>query len=136
MGCRKKLIPMPAVGLNRLCHSALRWEESSLFHTTQAEESVSEAPKPSICWYFVESLTVITKPEELLALVKTTLACGCSSIERSPVVSITFTLGPYTGDDDACSCRLKHEVHAASGSARSRIENRKGRGTVAPLTLN
>ena len=62
--------------------------------TTHAEESVSEAPNPSICWYLVDSLTVITRPVFEPPLVKRTADCGCNNFARSPVVSTTCTFGP------------------------------------------
>jgi hypothetical protein len=85
---------MPPLGLKSCCINEVCCEALSLFHINQAEESVSEPPKPSICWYWVVASRVMTRPLELPPVAKDTLGRVCSSIALSPVVSTTCTLGP------------------------------------------
>ncbi len=58
----------------------------SLCERSQAEDSVREAPNPSISWYFVASLTVMVKcGARAAAKVKAAFSCrvSCSSSEDS-----------------------------------------------------
>ena len=50
MGCRSRLMPAPQAGSKSDRKSARRAARSSLLAMSQAEESVSEAPKPSLAW--------------------------------------------------------------------------------------
>jgi hypothetical protein len=52
---------------------------SGEFATSQAEESVNEAPKPVIAWYVVAGLTVIVWLAEPLPAANVAPAWGASS---------------------------------------------------------
>src|ERR1017187_9400359 len=94
MGWRRKLMPMPALGLKSCCINVVCCEGLSLFQINQAEESVREPPNPSICWYWVVASTVTTILLELPPVAKKTVGCACSSSAPSPVVSTTWAAGP------------------------------------------
>src|SRR5579872_2214131 len=85
---------MPPLGLKSCCINVVCCDALSLFHISQAEESVREPPNPSICWYWVVASTVTTRPLEIPPLANETLGCGCSSLVLSPVVSTICTVGP------------------------------------------
>src|SRR5712691_7655987 len=57
MGWRRMLRPIPSFGSKSASRSCARWGSLSFCEISQAEESVREAPKPSICWYLTESST-------------------------------------------------------------------------------
>ena len=59
MGWRKKLTPIPVSGSNSLRMVASR-SAGLRAESTAAEESVMEAPKPSMVWYVVSgSITIV-----------------------------------------------------------------------------
>ena len=101
IGWRRKLRPIPAVGLNNCCISAARCEEFRSFQMSHAEESVSEAPKPSIDWYCVASFTVMTGELWLPPVPNEIVGSGLSSMAWSPVVTTTCAFGPV-GVKGAC----------------------------------
>src|SRR6266851_371623 len=57
MGWRRMLRPIPFFGSKSISRSCARWGSLSFCEISHAEESVREAPKPSICWYLTESST-------------------------------------------------------------------------------
>ena len=60
IGWRKKLRPTPSLPSNNSSIRALRWSADSLLLISLAEESVRDAPKPSICWWWIVSSTLTT----------------------------------------------------------------------------
>src|ERR1700761_2027239 len=82
---------MPAFGSNSLLMIVLRWDELA---TSQADESVNDAPKPVIDWYVVPGLIVIVCEAEPLPVAKVAPLWGASSLDWSAVVSVTATAAP------------------------------------------
>ena len=84
-------MPAPEPGSNSFVMIALRCGE---LNTSQADESVNEAPKPVIDCYVVFGLIVMVCPPEPPPALKVAPGCGDSLRDWSAVVSVTVTEGP------------------------------------------
>src|SRR5579872_904326 len=114
---------MPPLGLKSCCINVVCCDALSLFHISQAEESVREPPNPSICWYWVVASTVTTRPLEIPPLANETLGCGCSSLVLSPVVSTICTGSAGRG---LCIVRAGTAAHKKAGGAYQRNGDKSG----------
>src|ERR1035437_4633692 len=85
-----KLTPMPSVRENSLDMRSLRCASGIWVYRSQAEESVIAPPKPSICWYWLFSLTSITWSPCALAA-KAMSGWAASSFVWGAVVTQTLT---------------------------------------------
>ena len=85
---------MPELLLNKSCIKVLRVEEDNLFHISHPDESVMEAPHPSIVWYLVDGLTVIVSGFDPLSVLNVSEGCDANNCDWSGVVIQTLTVGP------------------------------------------
>ena len=116
MGWRRTLRPIPLLGLKSISTASLRCASVSLFQSSHEEESVSEAPKPSICWNFTASFTVIVR-FGARAVPKVRAGFSCSVSCCSSEDSTTSIRGASFGDAVFC-CGID------SGNITSRINDR------------
>src|SRR4029453_9140759 len=98
MGWRRMPSPMPLPPReNRLLRSV--WRDDALMPLiTTADDSVSEAPKPSMGWIWGASFTSIVWAEPVSGP-KLTAACGWSRRLRSELVIQAFTTSPAARTD-------------------------------------
>jgi hypothetical protein len=79
IGWRTRLSPMPLVGWKSEFIREVRWVALSRFQTSQADESVNDAPKPSIVWKVLagSTSTVVAEP---VSGPNVTVGCWASSL--------------------------------------------------------
>jgi hypothetical protein len=82
---------MPLFGSKRSFISAARWVVVRLLFTSQADESVNAAPKPTIDWYVRPSSTPIVEAATDLVEVMVRFAWRVSLLAEPRSVSHTWT---------------------------------------------
>jgi hypothetical protein len=134
MGWRRKLIPAPSAGLNSDRITSSRWVADSRYNR-EAEESVSEAPNPSMAWNVWLASTLMVSPGRVPSLVNVSCGPGVRRCERLAVVTTELTVGPTAASAVPAVTAANDAASTAVAAAVNSLRLRGRTFTIPPLWM-